>query len=75
MSIELVMKQFEDHLMRLPNVNGIAIGEDAGEQVIIVFVTRKLPLSDLRLEERIPDELDGYRIDVREIGTVATQQE
>jgi len=70
MSIEEVRQQREAQLMGLPNVTGIGIGEKAGREVIKVFVTHKVPESELRPKEVIPKSIDGYGVDVEEIGTV-----
>jgi hypothetical protein len=73
--IESVKKKYEERLLRLPNVIGIGIGigERSGKQVIKVFVTQKLPVSDLEPNKIIPKILDEYEIDVEEIGTVIAQ--
>ncbi len=73
MSIEPVKRKHEEHLMRLPNVTGVGIGEKAGKAVIKVFVTQKVPLSALQPEEVIPRMLEGYETDVEEIGVVMAQ--
>lgn len=59
--------------MRLPNVTGVGIGEKAGKKVIKVFVTRKIPESDLSEGEIVPKTLDGYGTDVEEIGVITAQ--
>jgi hypothetical protein len=73
MSIEAVKGRYEEQLMRLPNVNGVAIGEKAGKQVIKVFVTHKVPESALRAEEVVPKTLEGCETDVEEIGFISAQ--
>ncbi len=73
MSIEMVKTKHEEHLMRMPNVTGVGIGEKAGTPVIKVFVTHKLPESDLQPDQVVPKTLDGYQTDVEEIGVVTTQ--
>ena len=60
-------------MMQLPNVSGVGIGEKGGKQVIKVFVTRKFPKSSLRSEDIIPETLEGFEVDVEEIGTVTPQ--
>ena len=71
MSIESVRKNYEEQLMQLPNVTMVAIGEKAGKDVIKVYVTHKVPESELRPEDIIPKTLDGYQIDVEESGVVS----
>ena len=73
MSIEIVKMKHEEQLMRLPNVTGVGIGEKAGNVVIKVFVTHRVPESDLQPEEVVPKTLDGYQTDVEEIGVVTAQ--
>jgi len=73
MGIDSTMRKYEDELMRLPNVKGVAIGKRAGKDVIKVFVTHKVPESDLQPKEIIPKTLDGCATDVEEIGVVTAQ--
>jgi hypothetical protein len=73
MSAESVKSKYEDQLMQLPNVTGVGIGEKAGREVIKVFVTSKVPATLLRREEIIPEKLEGYQVDVEEIGTITAQ--
>ena len=61
--------------MQLPNVTGVGIGEKNGKKVIKVFVTHKVPESDLRSEEIIPKTLDECGTDVEEIGVITAQVE
>ncbi len=70
MSIETVKRKYEEHLMRLPNVAGVGIGEKRGKPVIKVLVTQKVAEAFLRPEEVVPKLLDGYETDVEEIGVV-----
>ena len=73
MSIEAVKEQYEDQLMQLPNVTGVGIGEKAGKKVIKVFVTHKVPESDLSPAEVIPKKLEEYETDVEETGPLTAQ--
>jgi hypothetical protein len=73
MNIEKVKRKYEDQLMGLPNVTGIGIGERAGKEVLKVFVTQKVPESELKPNEIIPKVLGGYEVDVDEIGFVTAQ--
>jgi len=65
----------EADLLALPNVTGVGIGERDGKPVIKVFVTETLPETDLAPEERVPESLDGYEVDVEAIGFVEAQEE
>ena len=68
------MRKHEERILRLANVTGIGVGEDKGRPVIKVFVSRKLPKSELSRSEIVPTSLDGYPTDVEEIGVVTAQQ-
>jgi len=73
MSIEDVRRARERELLDKPNVTGVGIGKKDDRDIIIVFVTHKVPESELRLEQVVPKSLDGYEIDVEEIGVVTAQ--
>ena len=70
MSIFRVMQKYEEQLLRLPNVTGVGIGERAGKKIIKVFVTHKVPESDLQPQEVIPEKLEDYATDIEELGAV-----
>jgi hypothetical protein len=73
-SIEDARSRHEAELLSLPNVTGVGIGERAGKPVIKVFVTRKVPASQLAPDERVPGMLEGHEVDVEAIGVVEAQQ-
>lgn len=73
MNLETVKRKYEKQLLKFPNVMGVSIGEKGGKKVIKVFVTRKLPESSLLSEEIIPETLEGFEVDVEEIGNVTLQ--
>jgi hypothetical protein len=62
--------------MGLPNVTGVGTGRDevTGRDVIVVFVTRKVPRDRLRDEDVVPDELEGVPVRVLAIGEVSAQE-
>jgi hypothetical protein len=64
--IATVCREHTNDLMALPNVNGVA----PGENVIRVYVVRKVPLNQLRPDEVIPSTVEGWETDVEEIGEV-----
>jgi hypothetical protein len=74
MDITAAMRRHEERILRLANVTGIGVGEDKGRPVIKVFVSRKLPKTELSRSEIVPASLDGYPTDVEEIGVVTAQQ-
>lgn len=65
MNIGDVFKKNENTLRHLPNVTGVGIGEKNGEEVIIVFVTHKVPESELDSSDIIPKYIEGQKTDVR----------
>ena len=73
MDPEAAVRQASQKLMSKPNVTGVGIGERNGEPLIKVFVTRKLPKSELRASEIVPEKVAGYPTDVVEIGVISTQ--
>ena len=73
MAIEDVRARHEDRLLGLPNVVGVGVGERGGEPVIKVFVAQKVPESALAEDERVPESLDGYEVDVEAIGEVRAE--
>jgi len=76
MDAERVRRLHEGRLMELANVSGVGTGRDehSGQDVIIVFVTRKVPRDRLRQEDVVPDELDGVPVRVLAIGEVSAQE-
>jgi len=70
MDIEAALRKHEDTLLAYPNVNGVGIGEKAGHAVIKVMVVRKLPENALQPDQVLPKELEGYPLDVEEIGEI-----
>ncbi|GAA1906832.1 hypothetical protein GCM10009837_32960 [Streptomyces durmitorensis] len=65
----------EDRLMKLANVTGVGTGRDenSGTDVIVVFVTRKVPRDRLRDEDVVPAVLEGVPVRVLAIGGVDAQ--
>lgn len=70
MDIQQALAKHQDHVMTLPNVTGVGIGEREGKEVIVVFVTRRVNASSLRPEEVVPKTIEGFTTDVREIGEI-----
>ena len=64
MNIESVVQKHEERLMQLPNVTGVGISEKNERGVIVVFVKKKVPKSELQPSEMIPKILEGYETDV-----------
>jgi hypothetical protein len=72
-AINEVKTRHEAELLDLPNVNAVGIGERGGKPVIKVFVTQKVPESQLAPDERVPASLEGCDVDVEEIGVIEAQ--
>jgi hypothetical protein len=74
-----VRARHEAELMRYPNVVGVADGvatrggESTGERCIVIYVSTKLPASELAAAAMLPREIDGVRIDVVEVGRIEAQ--
>ena len=63
-NIEAVKRRHEAWLMSLPNVVGVGIGECDAEPCIKLYVQQKTP----DLEGRIPEQLEGFKIDIDDSG-------
>lgn len=72
MDAQRARRLHESRLMKLANVTGVGTGRDehSGADVIVVFVTRKVPRDRLRGEDVVPDELDGVPVRVLAVGDV-----
>ena len=73
-AISEVRKRREQEIMTKKNVVGLGIGfkERRGvsneELSLVVLVSQKLPEEDIAPEDRIPLFLDGFPVDVQEVG-------
>jgi hypothetical protein len=76
--ISSVQEKYTDELMQKAHVVGVGVGlaqEDGqytNEISIVVMVDKKVPIHELEPEDRIPQELDGVRVDVQETGEFTT---
>lgn len=68
MSIESVKKKAEEQLLQLPDVIAVGIGKKAEKEVIKVYVSSRI--INASTYQSIPKSLDGYEIDIEEIGRV-----
>ncbi|MHA2896433.1 hypothetical protein [Bacillus cereus] len=57
MELEQVVRKYETDLLRLPYVVGVGMGFVQGKEVIQVFVSKKVPRSQLKAVEQIPTPL------------------
>lgn len=66
-SIEDVMNRYEDQLLSHKVVVGVGVGESSTEGLCIkVYVSKR----NTKAEEAIPKKLDGYTVEIEEIGEV-----
>jgi hypothetical protein len=65
------LRRHEASLLAKPNVLGAGVGVDPdGEHVVVVMVRRKVALDVLSPDERLPAEIDGVPVDVRQLGEI-----
>jgi hypothetical protein len=73
---QAVKATYQDVLMSKPNVVGVGVGlvhaggKRTNQVGLIVMVSRKMPNHILLPEDRIPSEIEGVRIDVKEVGEI-----
>lgn len=73
-AISEVRKRREREIMAKKNVVGLGIGfkERGGtsseELCLVVLVSQKLPDEDVASDDRIPPFVDGFPVDVQEVG-------
>lgn len=77
--IAAVIARHQARLLRYPNVVGVSEGvrvrggEPTGQPCLVVYVTRKVPVSELDDRDVLPAVLDGVPVDVRESGRIEAQ--
>ena len=67
--IEAVKRRHEAWLLNLPNVVGVGIGECDAAPCIKLYVEQKTP----ELERRIPEQLEGFKVDIEVSGPFQIQ--
>ncbi|MBG0969457.1 hypothetical protein [Bacillus sp. SRB3LM] len=72
MELEKVIQKYEADLLRLPYVIGVGMGLIQGKEVIQVFVSKKVPYSQLKKEERVPVQLETYPTNIVEVGIITS---
>ncbi len=74
--ITAVQAKYANLLMDKQNVVGVAVGRakqggrTTDELALVVLVEKKVSIDELSIENRIPPELDGVRVDVQETGII-----
>jgi hypothetical protein len=61
---EDVKKRHEAELMKIKDVEGVAIGEKDGKTCLVVYVAKDSP----RLREAIPRQIEGVEVRIEESG-------
>jgi hypothetical protein len=69
-TIEEVLKEHTNALMDIEGVAGVGQGLSDGKDCIKVFVIAKTP----ELEEKVPDEIEGYLVEMVVSGEITPQQ-
>jgi hypothetical protein len=66
LTIQDVLKKNTDHLMSVPGVLGVAVGERGGRPCILVLVVEKTS----EIITKIPSELEGFPVVIEETGAI-----
>jgi hypothetical protein len=72
-----VQARYIDELMKKAHVVGVAMGlrkkisPFPGQFCLVVMVDQKVPLDQLMPEDRIPVDLEGIPVEIRETGSFA----
>lgn len=61
-----VLSRHTPSLMAIPGVTGTGEGKRGAEPIFVVYVGQATP----ELRKQIPSEIEGYPVEVREIGKV-----
>ena len=76
---QAVRNTYQAELMKKPNVVGVGVGlrhtggQRTDQVAVVVMVDRKVPLAQLRPQDRLPVEIDGVPVDVKEVGELRAQ--
>ena len=69
-------EKFEAVILRKPHVVGVGVakkkigGKETDEPCVVVFVEKKVPNSQLRKKDRVPETVGGVKTDVIETGEI-----
>lgn len=72
--------EYEKILLAKANVVGVGVGYcfNTGQRTesigLVVMVSRKMPLKQLRPEDVVPAEIEGVPVDVQEVGEINAQR-
>lgn len=74
-----VKKAYQAELLSKANVVGVGVGYRTidgwrtNDIALVVMVTQKVPRTQLAPEDILPQEIEGVRVDVQEVGRIAAQ--
>jgi len=74
--VRQVKAKYEALLLSKKNVVGVGIGfkekdgQTTDQMALVVSVSKKLPTSEIGIADRIPTELEGVPLDVKEVGEI-----
>ncbi|HEX2026952.1 MAG TPA: hypothetical protein VHF25_03020 [Nitriliruptorales bacterium] len=66
-------RRITERLMSLPGVVGVDIDAPAGRDRVLVFVDRTVASADLPQEQRIPETIEGYPVEIIESGPLMAE--
>ena len=73
--IKKLFRQKRKELMKKENVVGFGRGVKTNRESVEVFVQKKVPLVDLKVDDVVPSEIDGIKTNVIEVGNVFAHDE
>ena len=68
-----IKKAYEARLLSKPDVIGVGVGK-SGDEFVLVVLVKKMVSHPLRADERIPIEIEGVKVELRQIGQPGAQQ-
>jgi hypothetical protein len=73
MEIDEALAEHEEELLAAPGVVGVGIGQERGEDALVLLVERLVPGRDTLTALGLPSRLEGYLLVLREAGTIEAQ--
>jgi hypothetical protein len=73
--VTAVQARYSNALMQKPHVVGVAVGVSDDNQIpcLVVMVDKLVPQTDLKWQDRIPEQLEGVKVEIRETGAFFAQ--
>jgi len=66
--------EHEEELLSVPGVVGVGVGQEQGEDVVVVLVQKLVLGRNTPVALGLPARLEGYRLVLREVGRIEAQQ-